>query len=361
MQNSALSNMRANVSPSLFTVAHQAAHARTVAGAAVDNNQGAISGPAEALTLAAPASGLTQEPTARLILGDAWDAVPALPRASIDVVITSPPYWGQRSYGQSHNGGILAEWLAEGHAQAETPSYEWYRSHGGALGMEPIPDWYAENLAEILSRCESPLKTAGSLWVVVGDTYFARWSSIRDGGRQGLGDKPRARRRAPMGGYRQEKQLLLIPARFAIAMQNRRWILRNDVIWSKPNVPPRPERDRLRLAHEHVFHFVKRSKVGRPKYYYDLSETEPGSADVVTYNVRGGGQDHSATFPESLVRPRIKSTCPPGGTVLDPFCGTGTSLAVAVESGRSAIGIDVVERYLEMARRRMPTTAEPRE
>ena len=85
-----------------------------------------------------------------------------------------------------------------------------------------------------------------------------------------------------MGGYRQEKQLLLVPARFAIAMQDRRWILRNDMIWNKPNVPPRPEKDRLRLSHEHFFHFVLRPTNGRARYYYDISETESGSNDVVT-------------------------------------------------------------------------------
>ena len=132
-------------------------------------------------------------------------------------------------------------------------------------------------------------------------------------------------------------------------MQDQRWILRNDLIWSKPNVPPRPERDRLRLAHEHFFHFVKRAKVGRPKYYYDLSQAEPGAADVVTYFVRAGENGHTATFPEELIRPRILSSCPPEGTVLDPFCGTGRALAVAVGTGRSAIGFDVSPSFAKVA------------
>ena len=110
--------------------------------------------------------------------------------------------------------------------------------------------------------------------VNIGDTYFARWASIRDEGRQGLGNNGRVRRRTPMGRYLQEKQLLLIPSRFAIAMENERWILRNDVIWFKPNVPPRPEKDRLRLAHEHFFHFVKRAR-------------------------RKGGQSTTTIFPQS--------------------------------------------------------------
>jgi len=153
-----------------------------------------------------------------------------------------------------------------------------------------------------------------------------------------------------MGGFRQEKQLLLIPARFAIAMQERRWILRNDLIWYKPNVPPRPEADRLRLAHEHFFHFVKRPKEGRPKYYYDISQVEPRATDVVTYVVRAGRDGHTATFPEELVRPRILSSSPTGGVVLDPFCGSGRALAVAVAEGREALGFDIVSEYVKASR-----------
>jgi site-specific DNA-methyltransferase (adenine-specific) len=155
-----------------------------------------------------------------------------------------------------------------------------------------------------------------------------------------------------MGGYRQEKQLLMIPARFAITMQDHRWILRNDLIWHKPNIPPRPEKDRLRLAHEHFFHFVKRPKEGRPKYYYDISQVEEGSRDVsiVTTNVKSGQNGHSATFPLELIRPRILSSCPPGGAVLDPFCGTGRALAVAAATGRRAIGFEFSESFVTAAR-----------
>jgi site-specific DNA-methyltransferase (cytosine-N4-specific) len=152
-----------------------------------------------------------------------------------------------------------------------------------------------------------------------------------------------------MGGYRQEKQLLLVPARFAIAMQDHHWILRNDVIWYKPNVPPRPESDRLRLSHEHFFHFVKRPKTVRAKYYHDIRRAELGTTDVVTVCVSPGQNGHTATFPEKLGRPRILSTCPPGGTLLDPFCGTGRALAVAVEEGRTAIGFDSSPAYIAVA------------
>lgn len=284
-----------------------------------------------------------------LVEGDTFDVLPTLPAESIDLIITSPPYWGHRSYGQEHNWQIMTSWRGEGHAAEETPPYEWYRAHSGILGLEPLPEWYIEHLVEILERGRPALKAGGSLWINLGDTYFARWSSMRENGRQGLGDQDRTRRRTPMGGYRQEKQLLLIPARFAIAMQAQRWILRNDLIWYKPNVPPRPEKDRLRLTHEHFFHFVKRPKEGRAKYFYDLGRAEQEGNDVVTCQVRPGENGHSATFPEELVRPRILSSCPPNGVVLDPFCGSGRAVAAAVTSGRRGMGIDIARHFLDTA------------
>ncbi|MGH3588610.1 MAG: DNA-methyltransferase [Pseudonocardia sp.] len=293
---------------------------------------------------------LGPRPHGEVRCGDAYDLMADLAPASVDLIITSPPYWGLRTYGQEHNADILREWLAEEPDTTHGPPYEWYRAHGGQLGMEPIPDWFVDHLVEIFQRGAAALKPSGSVWINIGDTYFARWSSIRFSGRQGMGDNPRGRRRTPMGGYRQEKQLLMIPARFAIAMQSVRWILRNDVIWHKPNVPPRPEKDRLRLSHEHLFHFVKRPKEGRAAYWYDMGAVEDGARDVITVNARSGSDGHSATFPESVVKPRILSSCPPGGTVLDPFAGTGRALTVAMTNNRNAVGFEISEEFVTAAR-----------
>ena len=284
---------------------------------------------------------------------DAFSAVQNLKTHAVDLIVTSPPYWGQRTYKGSHNWGILDDWIRAGGSSSEPPEYAWYVEHGGQLGMEPTPDWFVAHLVEFFSLARRVLKPTGSIWVNLGDTYFARWSSIRDRGRQGLGDHPRQRRRVPMGGYRQEKQLLLVPSRFAIAMQNERWILRNDMIWHKPNVPPRPERDRLKLSHEHFFHFVHRPKVGRARYFYDQSQTEARGNDVVLVNARPGQDGHSATFPAELVTPRILSSSPAGGTVLDPFCGTGRSLAIALANGRNAIGFEISREFATVAERQL--------
>jgi len=296
---------------------------------------------------------VTATASGRVVCADAYEAFAQLPRASVGLVCTSPPYWGLRTYGQEHNWEILEEWHRAPEFDGGAPSYAWYRSHGGVLGMEPLPDWYVSNLVEILERARPAMAPDANLWVNLGDTYFARWSSIRSLGRQGLGDSSRQRRRTPAGGYRHDKQLLMMPARFAIAMQDAGWILRNDVIWAKPHVAPRPEADRLRLSHEHFFHFVQRTKNSRPTYYYNLAAAEDGAMDVVAVQPSPGGNGHPATFPPDLVRPRILSSCAPGGTVCDPFCGLGTSLTIAVSCGRHAIGFDVSETYVRLARQRL--------
>lgn len=290
--------------------------------------------------------------------GDAYDLLARLEPASVDLILTSPPYWGLRTYALEHNSETLRAWKAEG-SETEIPGYEWYRKNGGALGLEPLPEWYVAHLAEIFGRGAAALKPGGSIWINIGDTYFARWSSIREKGRQGLGENIRSRRRTPMGGFRQEKQLLLIPSRFAIAMQEQRWILRNDLIWFKPNVPPRPEKDRLKLSHEHFFHFVKRPTQGRPKYYYELSAAEVGGYDVVTQRAKAGERGHSATFPAELIRPRIESSCPPGGVVVDPFAGTGRTLFEARELGRSSIGFELSPEFYRTTKAKLASLTKP--
>jgi len=189
--------------------------------------------------------------------------------------------------------------------------------------------------------------------VNLGDTYFARWSSIRESGRQGLADQVRQRRKTPMGGFRQEKQLLLIPARFAVEMQHAGWILRNDLIWYKPNATPRPEGDRLKLSHEHFFHFVKKPTEGRPAYYYEPAYAETRQNDVVTVAAAPGEEGHTATFPRALILPRILTSSPPDGVVLDPFCGTGRALEVAKDLGRTVLGFELQTNYADAAKRKI--------
>jgi len=284
-----------------------------------------------------------------ILRGDAFDIVDRLPEESVDLVITSPPYWGQRSYELRHNWELFNDIPKVRSLAQVTQGYDWYRRLGGVLGLEPYPEWYVVHLAEILNKLMRVLKPTGSFWLNLGDTYFARWSSIRDTGRQGLTDKHRKRRKTPMGGIRQEKQLLLLPSRVAVSLQERGWILRNDLIWHKPNATPRPEGDRLKLSHEHFFHFVRRAKVGRAKYYYKASHAEKRQNDVIVVNSEPGEADHTATFPPAVIAPRIVSSCPVDGLVLDPFCGTGRALEVAISLGRKAVGIELQEKFSRAA------------
>lgn len=304
----------------------------------------------------APAAGSTQcevDPIVQVRHGDAFDLFETLSKASVDLIITSPPYWGHRDYGLPHNWEYFNDIPTVRKIGPVSPGYHWYRSRGGLLGLEPYPEWFVQHLTEILDKAKGGLKGGGSMWINIGDTYFARWASIREQGRQGLGSEERHRRKTPLGGARQEKNLLLIPARFAIAMQERGWILRNDVIWHKPNAVPRPEGDRLRSVHEHFFHFVKKPSSGRPTYYYDASEAEARAGDVVTVNVVPGEGGHSATFPHELIKPRILTSCPPGGVVLDPFSGTGRALEVALKHGRKAIGFDAQSIFVELQQKKL--------
>jgi DNA modification methylase len=268
--------------------------------------------------------------------------------SSLDLLITSPPYWGHREYSLGHNWSLFNDIRQVRKIGPATLGYDWYRKNGGILGLEPYPEWYVAHLAEILDLSRSSLKNSGSMWVNVGDTYFARWSSVRESGRQGLGENDRKRRKTPLGGFRQEKQLLLMPARLAIEMQSRGWILRNDLIWYKPNGTPRPEGDRLHLSHEHFFHFVKKPSYGRPKYYFDPHHVEAGYKDVVIVKAAPGENGHSATFPKQLVRPRILSCSPPRGTVLDPFFGSGRALEAAYEAGRKIVGFELQGKYVQI-------------
>lgn len=137
--------------------------------------------------------------------GDAADVLRTLPKASVDCVVTSPPYWQLRDY----------------HVD-------------GQLGLEAIPEEFIEKLASVFDAVRRVLKPTGSVWVNLGDTY-------------------------------RDKQLLLIPARFALAMQQRGWILRNDIVWHKANAMPSSCVDRLSNRYEHLFHFVQRKQ-----YFYDL-------------------------------------------------------------------------------------------
>ncbi len=264
-------------------------------------------------------------PNARLYHGDALAILNRLPAEFVDCIVTSPPYYGQRDYGMD-----------------------------GQLGLEENPQLFLDSLLEVFHQAWRVLKPSGSLWVNIGDTY---WSG--KGIPHGSDSKRRTKRFSrPQDGrgtlpWCKPKQLLLIPHRFAIAMQDDGWLVRNDNVWHKPAPTPDPVDDRCATAHEYVFHFTKRRM-----YHYDSDAVAvPNKSNnrlkppswVWTIPTSTGRKKHLATFPDNLVRIPVRATCPQGGILLDPFCGSGTALEVAVREGRQAIGIDLDKNALDEA------------
>lgn len=243
----------------------------------------------------------------------------------VDCIVTSPPFYGQTDYGAD-----------------------------GQIGLEADPRAFIADLIETFGLCWPLLRDTGSLWINLGDTY---WSG--KGAAKGSDAKQSARRfgvrpqdRPGDGLWTRPKQLLLIPHRFAIAMQDAGWLVRNDNVWVKPHPVPDQVRDRCSMSHEYVFHFTKRRW-----YYFDRMAVgrEMPSGRVLppldTWLIpssRGSGT-HRASFPEDLVRLPILATTPANGVILDPFNGSGTSTLFARKRGFRGIGIDLSLEYCEHA------------
>jgi len=144
----------------------------------------------------------------------------------------------------------------------------------------------------------------------------------------------------------------MIPARFAIEMQEHGWILRSDIIWWKPNRIPASVEDRTNNVYEHVFHFVRNKK-----YYFDINSIKikgkngkpknPG--DVWMINTQPLEGEHTATFPEELVEQIVKCGSPKNSVVFDPFMGTGTSWIVTHALGRKFMGFEINKKFFDFA------------
>lgn len=275
---------------------------------------------------------------------------------SVDCVVTSPPYWALRDYGMD-----------------------------GQLGLERTPEEYVANLCDVFDEVKRVLKKTGTCFVNIGDTYYG-------GGRNRCNHNPKVKSKTVRGlvdlgdtlpgpkGV--SKSLAQIPARFAIEMSRRGWILRNEIIWHKPNCMPQSVRDRFTVDFEKVFFFVK-----NPKYYFEQQlelANYDGRKDTL---YKGGPKDmacgaherwkvvdgkrmknkrsvwsvstkplreaHYAAYPEDLIRPMIKAGCPASGVVLDPFFGAGTTAVVAEQEGRGWVGIELNPEYVEIAKKRI--------
>lgn len=294
----------------------------------------------------------------KLLVGDCIEQMRTLPDASVNTCVTSPPYFGLRDYDVD-----------------------------GQIGLEDTPDAFVARLVEVFREVRRVLRDDGTLWLNLGDSYGGARGAR--GGQQGkngwMNDRAvtqhRHRGKSRGGGY---KQLLGIPWRVAFALQADGWYLRQDIIWAKPNPMPESVRDRCTKAHEYIFMLSK-----RPRYFFDAEAIrEPMAASslprlrqniagqVGTTRANGGAKTngnfkasgdlesglrnrrsvwtvttkpfkgaHFATFPPDLIEPCILAGCPEGGTVLDPFGGSGTTAGVALKYGRNAILCELNPKY----------------
>lgn len=245
----------------------------------------------------------------------------------VDCIVTSPPYYGQRDYGID-----------------------------GQLGLEDHPQQFIDHLVEVFELCWKVLRDTGSLWINIGDTYWSGKGAHKSGeakqGARRFGIRPQDK--PGDGKWTKPKQLLLIPHRLAIALQERDWLVRNDNVWVKPNPVPDQVRDRCSISHEYVFHFTK----SRWYYFNRLPVGRRLSNGTIlppldTWEVPPamGNGTHRASFSQELVQIPILATTPPQGIVLDPFNGAGTSMILARSRGFRSIGIDLSPNYCEEAAR----------
>ena len=281
---------------------------------------------------------------------------------SVNCCVTSPPYFGLRDYGNDEQ-----------------------------IGLEETPEAFVESLVNVFREVKRVLADDGTLWLNLGDSYSSggRTTTTAQTIRGDCGEDAKKATvcRPPVIKGIKPKDLIGIPWRVALALQADGWYLRQDIIWSKPNPMPESVTDRCTKAHEYIFLLSK-----SPKYFYDAEAIKekslhPGVVSVQTgkgskmrsmngivpqHNIIAGetrnkrsvwevttkpySGAHFATFPPDLIKPCIMAGCPTGGTVLDPFGGSGTTGMVALELGRSAELIELNPDYVEIIEGRTHVT-----
>jgi len=237
-------------------------------------------------------------PVNQVVCGNAFEVLPTFPENSIDMIMFSPPYWGLRDYklplqvfgadlNCQHEWGSKIPAIRNRWGNPDTLSEKQRSNRGslsnidvlefnqssfcpkcgawrGSFGLEPHPQLYIDHMRLLCSLLKRILKKTGSLWLNMGDTYFGKSAQSGEGEPRRTGINCRwilSQRRCLYQGetsnWLQPKQKLLIPERCAIALQEDGWILRNDVIWHKPNHMPASVKDRLTTSWEHLYFFVK--------------------------------------------------------------------------------------------------------
>lgn len=346
-----------------------------------------------------------------ILQGDCIESLKKLEDQSINTCITSPPYWGLRDYGTAEwdGGDINCDHVANPNATKKMgneefnknrPSRESTKTKGyyekecpkcGAvrkdsqLGLEETPDEFANNLVKVFREVKRVLRDDGTVWLNLGDSYSSGGRTTTTN--QSLrGDKDYGVTRPKPSEGIKPKDLIGIPWRVAFALQQDGWYLRQDIIWHKPNPMPESVKDRCTKAHEYIFLLSK-----SPKYYFDNEAIKedakypqgPNSPQSIKkgqgefgMDTRGGLHKigaiakknkrsvwkvstkpfkgaHFATFPKDLIEPCVLAGCPEGGTVLDPFGGSGTTGIVAAQHNRNAVLLELNQEYIDLAKDRI--------
>jgi DNA modification methylase len=319
-----------------------------------------------------------------VITGDCLEILRGLPDGSVNCCVTSPPYFGLRKYGEA----------------------------GEEIGQEQTPAEFVAALVAVFAEVRRLLKDDGTLWVNIGDSYSATGGLVPHGGERADRDQ------GGMSGIKRSigrpKNLLMIPSRLALALQEAGWYLRSEIIWHKVAPMPESVKDRPTRAHEFIYLLTKSER-----YFYNWQEArdplkhssvarlgQDVAAQAGSLRGNGGGktngamkpvcfggavkaetndqtrlasgraweQDvdkganwrdvwslshegfdgaHFAVMPSEIARRAIVAGCPPGGLVLDPFTGAGTTGIVAAREGMRFIGTELYEKNADISRQRI--------
>lgn len=341
------------------------------------------------MMLPSPSASRVAAPTGYRI-GHCLDVLADVPDGAFDCCVTSPPYWGLRDYGDEGKPWPSVEYSPMPGLDPVTVA-----ESTCPLGLEPTVAEYVAHIVHVFREVRRTLRDDGTLWLNLGDSYAGSWGAQGRTGSMAARSAVSARQieshpqrmsrtgSIAAGAGHKAKDLVGIPWRVAFALQADGWWLRSDIVWSKPNPMPESVTDRPTRAHEYVFLLAKSAR-----YVYDAaasaelsvsehpsgngfrrehrlsnprgqeSQWEPGEGKtrnrrsvwhVATTPFAGA---HFATFPPELIKPCILAGCPEGGTVLDPFLGSGTTGMVAESLGRRWFGAEQNPEYEAIIRAR---------
>lgn len=265
----------------------------------------------------------------QIIVGDSRKELMFFPDNIFQCCITSPPYWGLRDY-----------------------------DYPNQIGAEDKVEQYVEHIVTVFREVRRTLREDGTCWLNIGDSYTSGGRTWRAPDKKNPARGMTYRPDTPEG--LKPKDLIGVPWRVALALQQDGWYLRSDIIWNKPNCQPESVKDRPTRSHEYLFLLTKSEN-----YHYDsdaIKEQANGSGQlknrrtVWNINTEGFKGAHFAVFPPTLVKLCLLAGSRPGSMVLDPFIGSGTVGVVCKETGRRCIGIEMKPEYAELAWDRIQTT-----